>query len=125
MPLPMAPNTTCDVYRNGTAPPSAPAVAGLPGYLTADYRRRLEAGEADGPSSQFTHILFVDADADVRDGMVNFAFNVLLHDDVYVPDQDGTRFRVVAVEILGKGQPGAVRRVYLDRHAPSWPTDEL
>ncbi|HYT92915.1 MAG TPA: hypothetical protein VEL76_29630 [Gemmataceae bacterium] len=121
----MTPNTTCDVYRNGTAPPSAPAVAGVRGHLHADYWLRLQDGAGDGSSYQFTHILLVAADTDIRDGMITFSFNAAQNDDVYIPDQNGTRFRVVAVEIHGRGQPGAVRKVYLDRYAPTWPTNNL
>ena len=123
MALPIAPNTTCDVYRNGNAPPASPDVPAVPCHLTADYLRREETGESEGTSWRYTHVLLADVNADIRDQFSDWAVGA--GDTVYVPDMHGTAFRVVCVEVRGRGGPGAVRRVYLDRHLPSWPTNNL
>jgi hypothetical protein len=68
-------------------------------------------------------VLLADVNADIRDVFSDWAVGA--GDTVYVPDQNGTAFRVVCVEVRGRGGPGAVRRVYLDRHLPSWPTNNL
>lgn len=120
-------NTTCDVYRNANSPPAAPDVAAVPCLLTGDYDRYLESGEGDSTSSgrHYTHVMLVAPDADVRDGLVDLTWDPSGHDVVYVPDQNGTKFRVVRAEVVGRGTPSAVRRVYLDRYLPTWPTNEL
>lgn len=124
----MTPNTTCDVYRNSSASPppgNPPDVTGVPIFLVADYRQRLTIGAGDGSSYQFTHIALCAPGTDIRDSMINFSFNAGGNDDIYVPDLNGTRFRVVAVEITDRGLSTSVRRVYLDRYAPTWPTNDL
>jgi hypothetical protein len=124
MALPQQPNTTCDIYRSGNSPPAAPDVAGVACYLDGSYQRRLDVGEADSAALRFTHILRCALETDVRDaydlGTIGATF-----DTVYVPDQNGTAFKVVFVERVGYGTPNDHKRVYLDRDAPSWPTSYL
>jgi hypothetical protein len=69
-------------------------------------------------------VLLVDAAVDVRDGYAGAqGFNAL--DDVYIPDQNGTKFRVVFVERVHRGLPTDHKCVYLDRQLPTWPTNDL
>jgi hypothetical protein len=116
--------TTCDVYRQGRSPPAAPDVAGVAGYLQADYAGRMEAGAGEAAQYRFTHVLLVDAGADVRDSFWGWAANATA-DTVYIPDKNGTAFKVVHVEVVGRGSPAAARKVYLDRKLPPWPTNNL
>src|SRR5262245_7338204 len=124
MPLPVPANNTCDVYRNANAPPAGPDVAGVRCYLHADYGRRLETGEGEVNSLRYTHTLMVDVAADIRDGFSVFG-STGTEDSVYIPDQNGTRFFVVFVERRGRGLPTDYKKVYLDRYAPTRPTNNL
>src|SRR4051812_45509667 len=99
MALPLPPNTTCDIYQTGNAPPSAPDVAAVRAHLLADYARGLEKGEGDSaPDYAFSHVLLVDVAVDVRDAYTNTGPPSSSWDVVYIPDQNGTAFRVVFVE---------------------------
>jgi hypothetical protein len=42
-----------------------------------------------------------------------------------VPDQNGTPFYVIFIEMVNKGTANVVKRVYLDRRAPTWPTNNI
>jgi hypothetical protein len=121
--LPLSANTTCDIYRQGRSPPSAPDVAGVSIQLSGDFRRREETGEGDGVGFKFTHIALIPKGTDVRDmwdvgGPTN-------PDTIYVPDKNGTGFTVRFIERAGIGTASEMRRVYLDRKVPTWPTNEL
>jgi hypothetical protein len=125
MALPVPPNTTCDVYRNGNSPPSDPDVAGVPGHLTPAFRAGMEMNEAAVISAIcYTHVLLVETATDIRDAYAGQRV-YMEQDTVYVPDQDGTAFRVMFVERVGRGLANDHKRVYLDRQAPTWPTNEL
>lgn len=124
MALPILPNTTCDIYRNNNAPPTAPDVAGVVAVLLPDWRGGQEAGERGSAWLGWTHLLLVEASVDIRDMYVG-TNGQSLQDVVYVPDQNGTRFNVVFVELVQRGLPSVHKRVFLDRLAPTWPTDEL
>lgn len=124
MSLPIQPNTTCDVYRYLNAPPAAPDGAGVPGLLLPDWRRGQEAGGRSTPWLTWTHVMLVDANVDIRDLYLGVAATSL-NDRVYVPDQSGTPFNVVFVELVQRGTPNEHKRVYLDRQQPAWPTNEL
>jgi hypothetical protein len=125
MALPIAPNTTCDIYRVGVAPPAAPSVAGVPCFLKADWRAGQEAGDRPGSGAlNWTHVMLVDVSVDIRDvyaGQVAPA----PQDSVYVPDQNGTRFLVMFIERVQRGSSQEHKRVYLERQLPVWPTNEL
>jgi hypothetical protein len=124
MALPVSANTTCDIYRAGRAPPAAPDVAGVKCFLSADYSRRMETGEGDPSSYHYTHTMLVDSGTDVRDALANFT-QPGVGDSVYVPDQTGTPFVVRCVERCGRGTGMDLKKVYLDRRLPSWPTNNL
>ena len=128
MPLPQPANTTCDIYRQTNTPPAAPNVAGVACHLSSDFIRRLNTNEA-GPETDFvfTHVMLVDLATDVRDGFNFWAYLASPDgpDHVYVPDKDGTPFRVVFVERHGRGTANDHKRVYLDREIPNWPTDHI
>ncbi|MCI0680681.1 MAG: hypothetical protein L0Y71_01140 [Gemmataceae bacterium] len=126
MALPIQPNTTCDIYRNGTAPPAAPAVAGVACYLQPDWRAGQDQGDrANLPAVlAWTHVLLMDTSVDVRDcylGSLTFG----AQDMVYIPDQNGTPFRVIFIERVHRGRAEDHKRVYVDRQTPTWPTNEL
>src|SRR4051794_33795735 len=104
MSLPLAANTTCDIYRHGNTPPAAPDVAAVRGCLQGDYERRMEVGESEAAALRYTHVLLVDVGTDVRDGFDLFGA-AGTEDGVYVPDKTGTRYRVVFVERQGRGLP--------------------
>ena len=117
-------NTTCDVYRSGNAPPAAPDVAAVPCVLEAAFG----AGAALVYSSAdwvYTHVMLVGPTADVRDSYTGSHTFGAAPDTVYVPDKNGTGFRVVFVEMAGRGSAGQHKRVYLDRRTPTWPTNNL
>jgi hypothetical protein len=124
MTLPIATNTTCDIYRFGAGPPAAPAVSGVAAHLTPDWRRGQEAGERGTAALTWTHVMLIDATVDIRDMYVSQSAAVA-QDTVYVPDQNGTPFNVVFIELVQRGTPNVHKRVYLDRHGPTWPTNEL
>jgi hypothetical protein len=121
MSLPIT-NTTCDVYRSGTGPPAAPAVAGVPCYLTPK-------GSSNQTTPYFTHLLLVEPTVDVRDDLSG---GTLAYgpgaDRVFVPDQNGTEWRVLLVRRVGRGTSADHKQVLLMRVAGAavpWPTDEL
>jgi hypothetical protein len=126
MALPVAPNTTCDIYRVGVSPPlSPPSVAGVPCFLKADWRGGQEAGDRTNSYVQtWTHIMLVDPSVDIRDSYIGQE-GQSAQDAVYIPDQHGTRFFVVFVERVQRGSPHDHKRVFLDRQTPAWPTNEL
>jgi hypothetical protein len=123
MALPVPPNTTCDVYHGGGAPPTPPDVSGVVCHLEADFRRRNETGEGDGVTWRFTHVMLVPLEADIRDSYDSGSGGTT--DWVYVPDQSGTPFVVRFVERRNRGTAADHKRVYLDRKIALWPTSEI
>lgn len=118
----MTANTTCDVYRAGSAPPSSPTVGGVGILLTANFGEfRMQAGEGVDRLFRYTHLALVPAGTDVRDGFDRGASGATTCDTIYVPDLDGTPFAVRFVVRLIDG----TRKVYLDRGLPQWPTNEM
>jgi hypothetical protein len=124
MSLPIPANTTCDVYRAGNAPPASPDVAGVPCTLTGIYMMGLERGEGDSDSLKYTHRLLVDCFDDIRDDYSAGAIGGN-QDTIYVPDNTGTAFSVIYVEIVELGKSWQHKRVYLVRNAPIYPTSNL
>ena len=126
MALPIPPNTTCDIYRSGTAPPAAPSVAGVTCHLRPDWRGGQEQGDRTTVVSNltWTHALLVDAAVDIRDAYTG-GLSATTQDSVYVPDQNGTRFLVTFIERVFRGTPQDHKRVYLDRQTPSWPSNDV
>ena len=126
MTMPVAPNTTCDIYRNGNNPPAAPNVAAVACHLRPDWRAGQEHGDRATLPVGFcwTHVLLVDVSVDIRDAYAG-ALAFMQQDSIYVPDKNGTGFKVVFVERVFRGQTQDHKRVYLDRAVPTWPTNEL
>ena len=112
-------NTTCDIYHDPNVPPADPDVAGQACCLVARFHHGSEASEGD-QTFRWTHLLYLDASVDVRDSYPNTPAN-----RVYVPDQDGTGFDVVFVELVNRGKAARYKRVFLDRREVTWPTNEL
>jgi hypothetical protein len=68
MSVPVPTNTTIDIYRSGTAPPAAPAVAGVPCHLKADWCGGQEHGDKDRPTvNNYTHLALMDPSIDIRE----------------------------------------------------------
>lgn len=123
MSLPVPPNVRVAIYR-AAAPPPADAVAdNVPGYLESAYDEGLEATESS-PQFRYTHRLLLDGSVDIRDDFQEFDRHGP-RDLVYLPDAAGTAFEVVYVERPFRGHVHDVKRVYLNRRQPSWPTPEL
>lgn len=124
MSVPILPNTTCDIYRAGTAPPATPAVSAVPCVLRPDWR----GGNRDGPRQvsalMWTHYMLVDPSVDIRDAYTGHMTSSP-QDTVYVPDHTGTAFNVIFVERVQRGTPQEHLYVFLDRQTPGWPTNEL
>ncbi len=122
----MPPNITCDIYRFGTAPPAAPAVAAVAGYLRPDWRAGQEQGDRTGALAQlvWTHVLLVDASVDIRDAYTG-GMGRTEQDTVYIPDQNGTAYKVTFIERVGSKEAQDHKRVYLDRQTPTWPTSQV
>jgi hypothetical protein len=112
-------NTTCDIYFNPNVPPAAPDVAGQACALVARFQQGSAASEGD-QTFRWTHLLYLDADVDVRDSYPSAPVN-----RVYVPDKTGTGFDVVFVELVNRGTPARYKRVFLDRRSVTWPSSEL
>jgi hypothetical protein len=123
MAIPIAAETTCDIYRLGNAPPAAPDVAGVPCHLQGDYGRGLEAGKTMSSSYRFHYVMLVDLDTDIRDGYDSGL--TASADTVFVPDQNGVMYRVRFVERVGWNTALDHKRVYLARHATPWPTTSV
>jgi hypothetical protein len=112
-------NTTCDIYFSPNVPPAAPDVAGVACCLVPVFRQGGEASEGD-LDLRFTHVLYCAATVDVRDNYPGSPSHSL-----YVPTSADTGYEVVFVELVNRGQPDAYKRVYLDRNAVTWPSNEL
>ncbi len=124
MTLPIQPNATCDIYRYPNGPPASPALSGVKIVLLPDWQKGQDAGERGNASLTWTHIMLVDASVDIRD-MYAGASTMTAQDSVYAPDQNGTRFNVVFIELVQRDTPNVHKRVYLDRFQPTWPSNEL
>jgi hypothetical protein len=104
--LPHPPNTTCDLYHNGSAPPPAnPDVAGVGCHLATGFRNIKT-------TSVFTHVALMPIGTDVRD---NFGNTATPGDTAYVPNKSGTPYAVTFVERVRTGGPYDFLRVYLNR----------
>jgi len=112
MTLPIPANTTCDVYHGNNRPPSSPDVAAVPCHLQERAGNIKPSGTL---TFDYTHFLFLDVDADVRDG-----------DEVYFPDQNGTAFQVQFVVRAGIGTGMVMRKAYIHRDPPTtWPNTNI
>lgn len=123
MPLPIAANVRFAIYRATDPPPADPAATDVPGYLEGAYDEGLEKAESL-PAFRYTHLLLVDGDVDLRDDFRTFGVSDD-RDVIYIPDASGTPFEVVFVERPFRGGAIDVRRVFLNRRLPPWPTSDL
>ncbi len=133
--LPVAANTTCDIYNPSDpgypGPGGSPSSRGLAIFLQADYEGGLFAGdESQSPEAQckWTHWCLVPGDTYVQDGFAQGGTGFLDSNcaRLWVPrGSDGTAFVVVFVERLGPGTPGDQKKLYLRRLPPTWPTSYL
>jgi hypothetical protein len=110
MAFPIPINVMCDIYRIGRAPPASPDIPGVQGNL-------VPRGGNIKPTVKYTHWLDLPLGTDVRAG----AFS----DTLYVPDKNGTPFLAVKVVRVRPGGGKDFKRVYLNRQAPTWPTNQL
>lgn len=121
MPLPLPPNATCDVYRLTNNPPSAPDIPGVRFYLREE--AALAAEHVEGSVAQlWTHVGLFDLDADIRH---DAAAIWTAGDSLYVPDQNGTGFRVLMVVRAARGTPHEHKKAFLRLLSWTWPTTEL
>jgi hypothetical protein len=115
--------TTCDIYRVGVVPPAAPSVAAVPCTLRAEFA--VGSASASALAGQWTHIMEVLDTVDIRDHYTGSGAYGANFDTVYVPDQNGTAFRVRFVELVDRLRASQRKRVYLDRQAVTWPSNQL
>jgi hypothetical protein len=88
-------NDTCDIFRAGTAPPhSQPVVQGVPIYIVPRFRNL--KGNFQG-LFQYTHIVFMPLNTDVRDVFTGLNFTQATGDILYVPNQQNLGFSLGVV----------------------------
>ena len=124
MALPIPANTLCDVFRAGTGPPAAPAIKAVPGFVQGDWRGGQEAGDRNVNALAWTHVMLVDIGIDIRDAYTGHC-TAAMQDTIYIPDENGTGFVVVFIELLQRGTAHEHKRVFLDRKTPTWPSNDL
>lgn len=113
----MVPNTTFDFFLSPHVPPGdAPDLENVPCNLQGDFEK---GGEPEA-TLRWTHRMTCADAVPVRDSFPGAPVHRL-----YIPSKEHTRFDVVFVETLRRGQPGACKRVYLERREARWPTVEL
>jgi hypothetical protein len=121
----MPANTTCDIYRVGNSPPSAPDVAGVKCFLVPKFSAGHHARWGGTAPYNYTHILYVDYTTDIRDAYNAGAIPATM-DTVYIPDKTSkTSWLVVFVERVSRGTGLDHKRVYLRRQGPAWPTNDV
>jgi hypothetical protein len=127
----LASNTTCDIYRTGVAPPQVPSVAGVTIYLSEDFATAHAAAIVAGTTSlRWTHVALLPPTTDIRDGYTPGASpgleaNPSGNDTLYVPDKNGVAYKVIFVARAGRGTPGDCKKAYLQRQAPTWPSNDV
>jgi len=121
--LPLPANATCDIYRAGRAPPSAPDVAGVSinfQHTVHHQKWKPNAAQQNAPIQVYEYIAIVPLNTDIRDNGNGGASQ----DTIYVPNQNGTPFTVVWVERIGHPS-GDFLRAYLTRNTTTFPTTNL
>lgn len=117
-------NTTCDIYRatNPSTPPAGtPDVTGVKANLAPRSEQRKNNDDSIYP---FTHTMLVPYATDIRDGYLGGG-GLGVTDTVCIPNQNGTAFQVILVDVIGRGSSNLQKRVHLNRQIPPWPTNEL
>ena len=129
--LPIPPNVKVDIYRNSNpsapVPANAPAATGVPGYLVP---KMANGRYGSALYLKWAHVLTLPAGTDVRD-----AYNSQLDpnrtntlaDTIVITDSSGHKvpYYVVFVEEAFRGTSLQQIRAYLDRFAPTWPSDGI
>jgi hypothetical protein len=127
--LPIPANTTCDIYRPGNSPPSAPDVAGVKCHLKPVHRGQLTTNQSSGGGVYATHVLHVPAATDVRDGWqggMPGAGPGTNYDVLYIPNKNSAvKYYAAEVRRVGLGTPFDQKVVYLIRVVGSWPTNDV
>ncbi len=120
---PFANNQTCDIYRYGNGPPSAPDVANVQIMLVASYFKHTEQGEGDDMITRYTHTTLMPYGTDCRDG---YSYGTQGNcDTLRIPANSGfagSIYVVRFVETKARGTPFEHLKVYLDRETPNWPS---
>jgi len=97
----VAANTTCDIYRNGHAPPEVPAVAGVRCFLLGDYERRMNTANKSRQSALYP---CPPCGRSHRHSRRDQCLHPHRRRRLGIrSDQNGTRFRVVFVELQAGG----------------------
>jgi hypothetical protein len=111
MPFPLSFNMTCDIYRPTRSPPQTPDVAGARGHLQE------RSQNIKSQPKVYNYLLALPLTTDIRDAGSG--------DNVYVPDQNGTKFTVVWVERVPCGGSADYKIAYLVRSTTTFPTDQV
>jgi hypothetical protein len=109
-------NTTVDIYIDPNALPNPPDIAGVACHLAPDWRLGSQNAQGD-PVWRWTHVMYCNIGVDIRDGWPTAPAN-----SVYMPNFNGTQFKVIFVETVNRGQGNTYLRVFLKRLDPAWPT---
>jgi hypothetical protein len=117
--------TFMDVYRTGTAPPAAPAVAGVPILIAEAYPDgNFPRGAAGDVPYTYTHTALIPAPViDIRPGYNGGAWG-FNEDNVWIPNQaSGHSAAVVFVDLVQlEGSAAVYQLVYLRAYRPTiWP----
>lgn len=118
--LPFPANDTCDIYRNGSSPPSAPAVAGVGIHVVPRFRNI--KGSFAG-LFHYTHVIYLPLGTDVRDSW-NGAPGPA-GDKLYIADKNSGFYvvvQLVARRRLGSGYD--YLEAYCHTGSITYPTDE-
>lgn len=88
-------------------------------HLSARFQQGSESSEGD-QSLRWTHVGYFESDVDLRDN-----YPAAPNSTLVVPTTGGTTFDIVFIELVNRGSPNAYKRVFLNREAVTWPTDQL
>src|SRR5262245_22521307 len=115
--------STGDIYRSGNTPPAAPDVAGI----NVSICRVGCSGGCDNSGFQYTHIIHVPPTIDIRDrySVTGTTISQVNPDSIWIPDKNGGEYYVRYVQREGKGTPNDNKKCFIQRRAPTWPTDDL
>jgi hypothetical protein len=124
-------NATCDIFHNNNTPPANnPDVTGVSFTLIPSDRTAHAAAIQTTTTGRWTHVALFDKSVDIRDsyvggGPTGEGWDATKTERVYVPDKNGTPFIVIFVERVGRGTANDLKRAYLQRQAPTWPTSNI
>jgi hypothetical protein len=97
-------------------------VAGVPCYLKASRRHSIN-------TPYHTHVLYVDASVDIRDGWATGAPGQGVGtsaDNVFIPNKNSNvTYTVAEVKRVGNGTANDHKMVYLVRTKVTWPSNDV